>query len=261
MRKTNSLIKKTRLLAGGVLTLLSLILTGHIWTDMTRRMKKVAKPQIYKKNRFGDMLLCGVLVATSLDLMLDVFGAVIRIPLFIMSGIILFFTGRIVAGSLRKSGKKADYALVLGMALEDGKPTKDLIYRVEAAKKYQDENPFSTLVLTGGNPGEDGKTEAEVMRDLLLARGVPECRMILEDESDSTRKNFRNTLNIIDSSKPIILITSNYHMNRAVRIAKRAGFKHVYALPAKSAIAPYPANVFWEVLHNINEYLRIVKEE
>lgn len=30
----------------------------------------------------------------------------------------------------------ADYAIGLGMALENGQPTKDLLYRVETAKEY-----------------------------------------------------------------------------------------------------------------------------
>ena len=55
-------------------------------------------------------------------------------------------------------------AVVLGMALENGKPTNDLLLRLDTAAKYLEENPESVAVLTGGNPDESGRTEAAVIR-------------------------------------------------------------------------------------------------
>lgn len=263
--------KKFRIVTGSILTVLSLILTGDILTVMTHRIKTVEIPLIYKKNLFADMLLCTALMVSSLDLALNLFtrsknpflkfiGWNLRISFLIPSAACLFFGGKTVIGSLMKSKQSAKYAIVLGMALEKGKPTKDLLSRVEHAKKYLDENPDATLVLTGGVPNKDGKTEAEVMRDLLLERGVKKEKMILEDQSASTKTNFKNTLELIDATTPVVLITSNYHMERAVRIAKKAGFKHVLRCPASSSFLPYPSNVMWEVLHDINEYTKFVKD-
>jgi len=52
-----------------------------------------------------------------------------------------------------------------------------------------------------------------------------------------------------------MLVSSNYHMSRAVRLAETAGFTHVIRLPAPSAAAPYGANVMWEVVMEINRLL------
>ena len=262
---------KKRILAGSILTVLSLILTGDIIAVMTHRIKTVERPDIYKKNLFGDMLLCTSLIISSLDLLFNFFtrskntlsrffGWMIRISFWIPSFLVLFFSGKIVIGSFIKTREKAKYAIVLGMALENGKPTKDLLRRVETARKYIIDNPDAKLILTGGVPDNSGKTEAEVMCELLLTRGVPVEKMILEDQSDSTKTNFKNTLEIVNATTPVVLITSNYHMDRAVRIAKKAGFKNIHRLPAPTSVFPYPSNVMWEVLHNINEYLKIVKD-
>ena len=62
---------KKRILAGSILTVLSLILTGDIIAVMTHRIKTVKRPDIYKKNLFGDMLLCTSLIISSLDLFIS----------------------------------------------------------------------------------------------------------------------------------------------------------------------------------------------
>ena len=263
--------KKIKTVLGSILAGFSILLTADACIVMMRRIKRVANPQVYKKNLFGDLLVTTALLITALDLLFNLFtrwkkailrffGWGLRLPLYLASGAILFFFGRTLIGSLIKTRKHAGYAVVLGMALENGKPTKDLIYRVKTAGNYLKENPKALLILTGGVPDPQGKTEAQTMRELLIQNGVPAEKMILEDRSESTKTNFSNILEIVDKDTPIVLITSNYHMSRAVRIAKKAGFRDVHRRPAPSSFFPFPSNVLWEVLHNINEHLKIVKD-
>ncbi len=271
-RKIKSIrLKKNKAVAGIILGILSVILAGDISVVMLHRIKSVGNPHIYKKNYFAESLICMTLILSSFDIafnlftrwknaFLKFFGWIFRLLTFAAALIVLFFSGKILIGSLLHSKKKAEYAIVLGMALENGKPTKDLLFRVDTAKKYLDENPDAKLILTGGNPKEGEITEAEVMQKLLIKRGVSKDRMILENQSVSTRQNFINTMKMIDASTPVALISSNYHMNRAVKIAKKAGFLHVYRYPSPSSVFPFATNVLWEVLHNINEYTNIVKD-
>ena len=264
-------MKKGRKVIGLILTVLSLLLTGQVSLVMTRKIRKVPNPQIFRKNLFAEQMLCMTLLVSSLDIMFHFFGksksvllkliaGVLRLVFYASAGVVLFFSGKILIGSLIRHKEHGEYAMVLGMALENGRPTRDLLYRVDAACTYLELHPNSKLILTGGNPDKNGITEAEVMKRLLLKRGVSADRMILEDKSDSTKQNFANTTELINPEEPVVLITSSYHMDRAVKIAKKAGFKTVYRLPAKSEFFPYATNVFWEVLHNINEYTGIVKD-
>lgn len=109
-------------------------------------------------------------------------------------------------------------------------------------------------ILTGGNADDvSGRTEAAVMRDILIDRGVTEDQMILEDQAASTKDNFRNTAQIIDPDRPVVLISSNYHMDRAVQTAKRSGFSDIMRLPAPSSFLSYGANVMSEVVLELNE--------
>lgn len=169
-----------------------------------------------------------------------------------LTAVVLFYGGKVIAGSLINTSGPADYAVVLGLALENGKPTKDLMYRVETAKRYLDDHPDTTLILTGGNPDESGRTEAVVMRDLLTEIGVPQEKMILEDKAENTKENFRNILSMIDPKQTIVLISSNYHMDRAVLTAKGAGFENVLCLPAPSEFLNFSANVMREIILELN---------
>ncbi len=110
------------------------------------------------------------------------------------------------------------------------------------------------MILTGGNADDvSGRTEAAVMRDILIDRGLTEDQMILEDQAASTKDNFRNTAQIIDPDRPVVLISSNYHMDRAVQTAKRSGFSDIMRLPAPSSFLSYGANVMSEVVLELNE--------
>ena len=77
--------------------------------------------------------------------------------------------------------------------------------------------------------------------------------MIEEDKAASTIENFQNAAQLIDPSKPTILVTGDYHMHRAMQTAKAAGFAYILPRPAHSSPLFYAANVTWEVLMEINE--------
>ena len=168
---------------------------------------------------------------------------------------ILIFCGKVVCGSVINTAAQADHAIVLGLALENGKPTDDLVARLNTARAYLEQYPEARLILTGGNPDASGRTEAAVMREILAERGVQEDRMILEDQAESTKENFRNAAHIVDPGQPVVLISSNYHMDRAVQTAKDAGFMDVLRLPAPSFFFSYGANVMYEVVLEMNEWV------
>ena len=64
-----------------------------------------------------------------------------------------------------------------------------------------------------------------------------------------------NTARMIEPARPVVLITSGYHMNRAVKTAKSAGFRHVLRLPAPSAPLSFSAGVTAEAILEINALL------
>ena len=265
-KKTCTKSEKTRRIICDVLIALIAAFTVYLSVIMIHRINTVVLKDTYRTIFRNELILCAILLVCALDLRFGFFtklrpkatkiiGWILRVVVIILSLAIVFMFGKVIVGSLINTAEDADNVVVLGMALEDGEPTKDLLYRLDTAQKYLEEHPDATLILTGGNPDKSGKTEAAVMKDILTKRGVPEDRMILEDQAATTRDNFINAAKIIDPAEPVVFISSNYHMDRAVGMAKGAGFTNIMRLPARSDALRYGSNVMWEVVLEINELI------
>jgi uncharacterized SAM-binding protein YcdF (DUF218 family) len=255
---------RVRRVIGDVLIVSVALFTVYLCAVMLHRIHTVVLKDTYRSIFHHELLLCGVLLLFSLDLRFGLFtkpraavlrtiGRIMRVLVALSALVIVFYCVRVVSGGLINTAKECGNAIVLGMALQDGKPTKDLILRLDTARRYLEEYPDATLILTGGNPDETGLTEADVMRALLAERGVPEARMITEDKATTTRENFTDTAEFLDTAEPVVLISSSYHMDRAVRMAREAGFRQILRLPAPSDPLQYGANVMWEMIMDMNE--------
>ncbi|WP_232236155.1 YdcF family protein [Nocardia sp. BMG51109] len=107
--------------------------------------------------------------------------------------------------------------VVLGYGLQpDGQMQPELIDRLSAAHIQAVLTPAAPVVVTGGNP-EGGVTEAQVMADWLVGRGIPPDRVHLEDRAESTLENAEYSAAMMDSigAHSAVLVTSSDHMYRA----------------------------------------------
>lgn len=259
-----------RCIIGNSLIFLIIAFTIYLSINMVHRIHSVVLKDTYKKVFRYELLLCGIMFFCALDfrtgfltcvpfLPAKVIGWGLRVVLNGASAAVLVLAGDIIYNGSHPNPGDADHVLVLGLALQNGKPTKDLLLRMKTAKAYAEQNPDAVLVLTGGNPDESGRTEAEVMRGLLTKAGVPEERLILEDKAADTEENFRNAAELIDPSEPVLVISSDYHMSRAMQLASDAGFRQAIRLPAPSDPVQYGTNVMWEIVVKVNMLISKVK--
>lgn len=101
----------------------------------------------------------------------------------------------------------------------------------------------SYAVAVGDAPAE--QTEAMAMRQFLIALGVPEDRIVNEARSLNTIENMRETRALVGGGR-VALVTSGYHMPRAIRLARATGLD-AEAFPTDWQIMP-TASPFWESL-------------
>ena len=82
------------------------------------------------------------------------------------------------------------------------------------------------VVASGGVAGP-GFTYAAVMQQALRQEGLPIEDIWIEDRSQSTYESARNTAGLLQSKgiRRILLVTEAYHMPRATRLFRRAGFE------------------------------------
>ena len=109
--------------------------------------------------------------------------------------------------------------VVLGFQLfPDGDMAPELLGRCELALACSRQYPHAYLAVTGGGTAFKNKevTEAGVMADWFVERGVAPERIIREDRSQTTDQNAVNTCAILAEKYPqihtIVVITSDYHV-------------------------------------------------
>ena len=148
-----------------------------------------------------------------------------------ISGVTLFLVlvaGMYMGAQTDEGDKPCHYVIVLGAGIRGETLSYDLTQRVEGAVVYMQAHPESIAILTGGQGAEETITEAEAMRRYMVARGVDEDRIILEEQAKSTYENFLYSVELIKEKGDIndckvMISTSDYHMFRAKMLSRRAG--------------------------------------
>ncbi len=151
----------------------------------------------------------------------------------------VFAVKEAIASKGNAKGEK-DYVLILGHALKNNAPTEVLTLRCEKAAEYLKEHKSTVAIACGGIRGEgQTKSEAEVIRELLMEKGIEEDRIILEDKSTTTAENFYNAKKLMNESgkTQVALLSSSYHLLRARALAKECGIE------AETVAAVTPKNV------------------
>lgn len=152
--------------------------------------------------------------------------------------------------------KDLDYIIVLGAKVRpDGSPSTVLKYRLDAAYDYLDAHPRTQCVVSGGQGSNEPMSEADAMAQYLRERGIEENRILIENTSETTAENMALSRELIaDPSAEIGIVTNNFHVYRALKIARKAGLEHVYGIAAYSNTWYLPNNMFYEtfgILKNV----------
>ncbi len=142
----------------------------------------------------------------------------------------------VLAGGIRDSESPVPHVVQL---------SADSLRRLIGAEHLAVQVPDSMLVLSGG-AGTHWK-EADLMRELALRLGFPASRILTDRDSHTTLESaytLRRLLQAGHVSGPLYLVTSAYHMPRAMLSFRISGVK-VCALPVDfQAVRESP----WEML-------------
>ena len=109
--------------------------------------------------------------------------------------------------------------VVLGFQLQmDGSMSPEMHGRCELALRAAEQYPHAYVAVTGGGTAyrNPEATEAGVMAEWFLRKGISEERLILEDRSMTTEQNALFTREILTAQYPqiksLVIVTSDYHM-------------------------------------------------
>ena len=214
-----------------LLALLLLVPILLIWNGLVMRKRESGRLSNLLSLLFGVFLAAGEIASAAFllrgfsfafpDLLILLFGA----SVFYFSALLLSFVLYSLLLPLLSHGGSFDTVLVHGCALIHGnRVSRILANRLDLALSiYHRSGDKARLVVSGGRGDDETVTEAEAMRDYLLAKGVPEEKIYLEKESHSTKENLVNSLELFSSPNELgtlALVTSNYHVFRCALIAR-----------------------------------------
>jgi uncharacterized SAM-binding protein YcdF (DUF218 family) len=128
--------------------------------------------------------------------------------------------------------------------------------RVQKAVQLWKRGLASYILFSGGGADrrEGGAAGAEKMALEAIKQSIPQERIIIEQDSRDTRQNAINSSHILKQKgwNNVILITNDFHMQRAVRLFE------------KENVHVYPAPIEWQVRGAWKsnwEYLRFLRYE
>ena len=116
--------------------------------------------------------------------------------------------------------------IVLGCQVFASGPSPMLRARLNRALRYLTAHPGAVCVVSGGQGTNEHASEAEVMRDWLVSRGIAPERILTESQSANTEENIRFSLALLEShgyGNAVAVCTDWWHELRARIWTTRAG--------------------------------------
>ena len=147
--------------------------------------------------------------------------------------------------------------VVLGSGTQNGQPRPALAMRLDTAAALAALQPQAVVAVSGGVDFGEEESEGIIMARYLAAHyGLPIKRQVVEEVSTSTELNLSLTKPLlqargIDLEQPIAIVSSDFHLWRALQIARRQG----YAQPIGVA-APTPQIIRFNAW--LREYFAVV---
>ena len=148
------------------------------------------------------------------------------VPALLLAGCLALPTAVQICAARRRVARKSDCLIVLGAKVhEDGSPSTTLKDRCAAAADAYRNGVAPKVIACGGQGADEPCTEAEVIRAELTRRGVPETAVLTEPDSADTRQNLENAQKLMAENgwKTCAIVTSDYHVQRALWIARDLG--------------------------------------
>lgn len=178
--------------------------------------------------------------------------------LCLLAGAILFLIveGCIVSGFFAKGAEELDYIIVLGAQMKDNGPSRTLKRRLDKAIDYMGDNQDTIVIVSGGKGADEPISEAQGMYEYLTAHGIESGRIRLEDKSTNTTENLIYSSNLVEAAHDRIgIVTSSFHVFRALRIAKKQGYCNVCGIAAPSEPFLLPTSMIREFLGVMKDFL------
>ena len=127
--------------------------------------------------------------------------------------------------------------------------------------------PEAVIVFTGGSGAlrdalSTAKSESDLAREFFAAHGILEPRLLIEGQSRNTAENAQFSHDIAQPKIDThwVLITSAFHMPRAMRSFETVGWPNVTAYPVDYRTAAFADHIGWNFGRNLRNLNIVIRE-
>jgi uncharacterized SAM-binding protein YcdF (DUF218 family) len=135
--------------------------------------------------------------------------------------------------------------------------------RYTAALALARRHPEARVLFTGGSGAlRGGVSEASIAARFFSEQGLPADRLLLEAASRNTRENARSSLALAkpEPGERWVLVTSAFHMPRAMQAFSDAGWQGLIAWPVDHRSWDFGDGIGWDLPRNIRNLNTATKE-
>jgi len=180
----------------------------------------------------------------------------------VLAGVLCFgaLFGIVMAGSRDDINGDCGIMIILGCQVMPWGPSILLQDRLDTALTWLEENPDTTVVVSGGQGANEPSTEARAMADYLIENGYPKELILLEERSLNTNENLRYSTAVLaeaghDVTNNIMVVSNGFHLARVRMLWNRltGGQDNLSTLAAPSSHWPSRLRMY------VREPLALVK--
>ena len=154
--------------------------------------------------------------------LLVILALLVLIPNFL----VVLSSRTLIVSPKEAAGAEADCILVLGAGLRpDGSPSSMPAERINTGVALWKAGASPKLLMSGDH-GTKGHDEVNAMKDAAMRAGVPSEAVFMDHAGFSTYDSMYRARDIFGAEK-IVIVTQQYHLPRALWIARRMGLKAV----------------------------------
>lgn len=182
--------------------------------------------------------------------------AVILTAAGVCAAFFLLVEGLIVLKSAGNPEEGLSHIIVLGAQMKENGPSIALARRLDRAAVYLEENPETVCIVSGGQGSNEPVSEAKGMYDYLVQKGIEPERIVMEDQSHSTKENLLNSRALISPEVVKVgIVTNSFHVYRSVQLAKSQGFPKAVGMGSGSGYYFLPNNLLREFFGVTKDWL------
>ena len=160
------------------------------------------------------------------------------ISVLVLAGFVYVCLNIVQVWSVGRSNdaREVDAIVVMGVAQYDGRPSPQLQARLDHVLTLWNMGVAKLVVTTGGNQPGDRFTEARASADYLIASGIPESAISMEDIGATTLQSLQGVAEIMKSRglASVEIVTDPYHALRSRLIAQDLGLS-AYVSPTENS--------------------------